>query len=329
MIEKIYVYESDSTDPYYNLAIEKQLLNRVRTGMCILYLWQNKNTVVIGRNQNPWVECRGELLKNEGGKLARRLSGGGAVFHDLGNLNFTFLLPESDFDLNRQLKVIQHACGKFNITAEFSGRNDLLVDGMKFSGNAFYHTGDAAYHHGTFLVNADMDKLSRYLSPSAAKLKSKGVQSVRSRVTNLKNYASTLNCEILKDALKDSFAKIYGMPCSPIQLSDNDYSQAALFEKQFSSWEWNYGTPLPFDFTCNEHFAWGNISMQLAVKNGIVQSAKVYTDAMDWNLPTTIEAKLSGIPFDTESIVNAISQCNSVSDTVKKDICQMIKSQNI
>lgn len=329
MIEEIYVYESSSTNPYFNLAIEKQLLNRVKTGMCILYLWQNKNTVVIGRNQNPWVECRGELLKKEGGKLARRLSGGGAVFHDLGNLNFTFLLPESDFDLNRQLKVIQHACEKFGITAEFSGRNDLLVDGMKFSGNAFYHTGDAAYHHGTLLINADMDKLSRYLSPSAAKLKSKGVQSVRSRVTNLQNYAPTLNCEILKDALKDSFAKVYGLSCIPIELSNNDYRQVTLFEEQFSSWEWNFGTPLPFDFTCNEHFPWGNISLQLAVKNGIIQSAKVFTDAMDWDLPTTIETNLPGIPFDTKSIIDTLSRCDTISDSIRQDICQMIIAQNI
>ncbi len=329
MIKCIYFFETETTDPYYNLAIEKQLLNRVEPGICILYLWQNKNTVVIGRNQNPWIECRNELLESEGGKLARRLSGGGAVFHDMGNLNFTFLLSEEDFDLNKQLRVIQTACSAFQINAEFSGRNDLLVDGMKFSGNAFFHSGNAAYHHGTLLVNADMEKLSRYLSPSKAKLKSKGVQSVRSRVTNLIDFAPNLTCDILKDALKTAFSEVYQLTSSPLLLSDSDNEQILTFAEEFASWEWLYGAPMPFDFTCNAHFNWGNIELQLSVKNGVVQKVKAFTDAMDWTLANIIEDKLSGVKFNTVSLCDAILRCDTLPVSVKKDICAMISAQNI
>ena len=139
MINKLYIYESTGVDPYENIATEKYLLENVQAGSCILYLWQNKNTVVIGRNQNAWAECRTSLLEQEGGKLARRLSGGGAVYHDLGNLNFTFLTCEDEHNIDRQLSVIQEACKRLGIETEKSGRNDLLASGHKFSGNAFYH----------------------------------------------------------------------------------------------------------------------------------------------------------------------------------------------
>ena len=182
MISSLYIYKSSGLDPFGNLAREQVMLEHGPKDGVILYLWQNENTVVIGRNQNAFKECRVSLLEEEGGKLARRLSGGGAVFHDHGNLNFTFLLPQEDFDVRRQLEVICRACKAFGIPAEISGRNDLTAQGQKFSGNAFYKNGTRAYHHGTLLMNADMSKLGRYLSPPVAKLKAKGVDSVRSRV---------------------------------------------------------------------------------------------------------------------------------------------------
>ena len=139
MIRKIYFYISDCIDPYTNLATEKTLLDCVGDNEIILYLWQNQNTVVIGKNQNALTECRCALLEEDGGHLARRLSGGGSVFHDLGNLNFTFLCAKENYDLSRQMQVIKEACALGGISAEISGRNDILADGKKFSGNAFYN----------------------------------------------------------------------------------------------------------------------------------------------------------------------------------------------
>ena len=158
MITQLRVYESSGFDPHKNLAAEKHLMDITPPGVCLLYLWQNQNTVVIGKNQNAWLECRTTLLAQEGGVLARRLSGGGAVFHDLGNLNFTFIMRKEDYDLDKQLAVIQKACAYAGIDAQKSGRNDLLADGRKFSGNAFYQNRTHAYHHGTLMVDVDRDK---------------------------------------------------------------------------------------------------------------------------------------------------------------------------
>ncbi|MCD7749357.1 MAG: lipoate--protein ligase, partial [Oscillospiraceae bacterium] len=205
MTERLYLYEGVGFDPHYNLAVEQQLLETVQPGECILYLWQNQNTVVIGRNQNAWKECRVSRLESEGGTLARRLSGGGAVFHDLGNLNFTFLLPTADYDLRRQTAVILTACQSLGVPAVLSGRNDLTAEGKKFSGSAFYHNRGRSYHHGTLLVQVDMEKLGRYLNPSSAKLEAKGVDSVRARVVNLADIQPDITIPALKEALTLAF----------------------------------------------------------------------------------------------------------------------------
>ena len=180
MTERIVYLETDSTDPYDNLALEEALLEEAAPGECILYLWQNQNTVVIGRNQNCWKECAVEELEQSGGHLARRLSGGGAVYHDLGHLNFTFLASKEDYDLGKQMKVIQRAVKAFGLDAQKNGRNELTLDGKKFSGNAFYEAKGKCYHHGTILISADKEKAARFLNVDMQKLKSKGVESVRS-----------------------------------------------------------------------------------------------------------------------------------------------------
>ena len=189
MIKNLQFYVSHTVNPHLNLAIEKILFDAVDDETVILYLWQNQNTVVIGKNQNAFSECRTELLRQEGGTLARRLSGGGAVFHDLGNLNFTFICSTDNLDVAKNMEVIRRACLLSGITAELSGRNDILASGKKFSGNAFYNSKGRSYHHGTLLINADMEKLDRYLTPPKAKLETKGIKSVRTRVINLSELA--------------------------------------------------------------------------------------------------------------------------------------------
>ncbi|MDO5545590.1 MAG: lipoate--protein ligase [Eubacteriales bacterium] len=323
MIEKIALYESAGYDPYRNLAIEQHLLEQVKPGECILYLWQNQNTVVIGRNQNAWKECRTSLLEEEGGHLARRLSGGGAVFHDLGNLNFTFLVPQTDYDLDRQFSVIQEAVRSFDIPAEKSGRNDVLSAGRKFSGNAFYRNGTQAYHHGTLLVDVDMQKMGRYLNPSKAKLQSKGVDSVRSRVVNLRELNPDVTIESLKSAMADAFSKVYGLPLEYLSEDALDRDYVESLYQQNSSWEWLYGQKIPFTFEWEERFPWGGIQIALQVENGIVQQAKVYSDAMDWCLAPKLETALIGSRFSKEALRERIT---SSEIGVEEDLYQMLET---
>ena len=199
MINQLKIYKSTSNDPYFNLATEKHLFDNLKKGCVILYLWQNDSTIVIGANQNPWAECDCELAKNENIRIARRISGGGAVFHDLGNLNFTFISHTEDYDLIKNLEVIKKAVALAGICAEISGRNDILCQGKKFSGNAFYNSNSKSYHHGTILINTDFDKMTRLLTPSSAKLNAKGVKSVSSRVINLNEINSKLTADTMQN----------------------------------------------------------------------------------------------------------------------------------
>ena len=291
------IAQSTSTDPHHNLALEETLLN-MATDAVILYLWQNQNTVVIGRNQNPWKECRTALLEQEGGHLARRLSGGGAVFHDLGNLNFTFLMPQAHYDLDRQLGIICDGVRSFGIDAQRSGRNDVLAKGRKFSGNAFYKNGKQAYHHGTILIDADMEKLSRYLNPSKAKLAAKGVDSVRSRVGNLRELNPDITIDAMKAALTDAFSASCGGAVERIEVTPDP----ALVER-YRSWEWNYGQKLPFTLEWEDRLDFGCIRIEANVEHGAIRAAKVWTDAMDWQLSAKLEQALTGSKLDRSELM--------------------------
>lgn len=328
MIQRLYVYESWDTDPYRNIALEKYLLDNLNPGDCVLYLWQNKNTVVIGRNQNAWAECRTTLLEQEQGKMARRLSGGGAVFHDMGNLNFTFLVNEEDYDVDRQLSVIQTALADLGVTAEKSGRNDLLVDGRKFSGNAFFHRNGHAYHHGTLLVNVDMDKLSRYLTPPKAKLEAKGVASVRSRVANLTEFIPELTCDSLRKYMAEAFSKVYGLPCCTKELDDAAKQTIDAAVQKLSSWDWLFGSRLPFSFSCEAKFDWGWIQLQLQVESGVVIGTQVYSDSMDWTVSDCVSACLKDCKFNQAALCMAIRE-NIADSAVAEDLCKLIEEQSI
>ena len=326
MITKIFIYHAQGTDPYENLAAEKVLMDALRPGEAMLYLWQNLNTVVIGKNQNAWLECRTSLLEEEGGKLARRLSGGGAVFHDLGNLNFTFLMCKEDYNLDSQVTVIQRACALAGVTAVKSGRNDLLADGRKFSGNAFYQDKVHAYHHGTLMVEVDKEKLGRYLSPPKAKLEAKGVASVRSRVVNLTELSPTLTIDAMRANMVKAFQEIYGLDAEPFVLTDAMKADIADLKALYGSWEYLYGAPLAFSFSCEEKFDWGYVGLQLDAKGGVIHQIGINTDAMDWTLPDAITKALTGCRFDTDSMVYALRQAFLPAD-VCEDLCNLIKKQ--
>ena len=326
MIRKIFIYNAQGTNPHENLAAEKALMDALQPGEAMLYLWQNLNTVVIGKNQNAWLECRTSLLEEEGGKLARRLSGGGAVYHDLGNLNFTFLMCKEDYDLDRQVEVIQKACALAGIRAEKSGRNDLLADGRKFSGNAFYQDKIHAYHHGTLMVDVDKEKLGRYLSPPKAKLEAKGVASVRSRVVNLRELSPSLTIQGMRTNMAAAFQEVYGLTAEEFILDADALVNIQRLKELYSSWDYLYGAPLSFTFSCEDKFDWGYIQLQLNAKGGIITDAQINTDAMDWALPESIIKALKGCRFETESMVYALRQAFLPAD-VCEDLCTLIKKQ--
>ena len=293
---------SDSASPYCNLGLEEFLLGEVRQDECVLYLWQNRHTVVIGVNQNPWKECHVRELEQDGGFLARRMSGGGAVFHDLGNLNFTFLAHEENYNVDRQLEVIMDAVNRFGIRAEKSGRNDILVDGKKFSGNAFYHSNGRCYHHGTLLVDVNMSDLSRYLQVSPAKLQSKGVSSVRSRVINLKELAPDITIPALQQALIEAFGHVYGGRPIPFPAERLNASDRKRMEEKYASWDWRLGRKLPFTVEYNQRFAWGDLTLQFCVEGGVIRDAAVYSDGMETHFIQAIGDSLKGVVFASKDI---------------------------
>ena len=327
MIRKIYHYVGESVNPYQNLAIEQYLMETVEEDACILYLWQNSQTVVIGRNQNAWAECRTTELNQDGGHLARRLSGGGAVFHDMGNLNFTFLLSKKNYDVQKQLQVIVEACRNLGLDAQVTGRNDVTIDGRKFSGNAFYDSKGQAYHHGTLLVDVDMTKLGRYLMPSKAKLQSKGVDSVRSRVVNLKELCPELTIDRMKTEMLTAFQKVYGVESEELSLERFDLDYVNQLWERNASWDWNYGKSLPASFVCEDRFAWGGIQLQLQVERGHVVTAQIYSDAMEWNIAAALQEAWTGCIFTQQALQQAVMAAD-LPQNIQQDLCRLIETQN-
>lgn len=192
---------SEDTSPYYNLALERSLFDFVDEDTVILYLWQNSHTIVIGKNQNAYAECKVDEFIKDGGTLARRPSGGGAVYHDLGNLNFSIICNESIAKEHTYQRIVKEALRFFDIVSEFNGRNDLTVDDKKFSGNAFYVKDDVLCQHGTILINSDFKELSKYLTPDISKLERNHVKSVESRVVNLSEISDKITVESMKEAM--------------------------------------------------------------------------------------------------------------------------------
>ncbi len=328
MITKLQYYIGGCTDPHRNLALEEYLTDTVGEDTCILYLWQNKHTVVIGRNQNAWQESRTTELARDGGTLARRLSGGGAVYHDMGNLNFTFSLRTADYDLRRQQSVIVEACRSLGIPAEISGRNDILTNGCKFSGNSFYSHAGRSFHNGTLLVNVDMANLGKYLTPSKTKLESKGVASVRSRVINLTELKPDLTIDSMARSMVKAFESVYGLEAKELREEDFDANEIERRYARFHSYDWVYGRSVPCSFTCAKRFAWGEVRLELAVENGLVADAAVWSDAMDAEFAAPLAQALHGCRFSIDALcerVQPVGECRDYAD----DLCALLREQDI
>ena len=330
MIQTLTTYESITTDPYQNLAVEEYLTFHAEPGECILYLWQNAHTVVIGRNQNCWKECRVSELEADGGHLVRRLSGGGAVYHDLGNLNFTFCMRKEDADVERQLQVIIEAVASFGLTAEKTGRNDVAINGQKFSGNAFFDSKGCYYHHGTLLLNVDTASMSRFLNPSKAKLQSKGVDSVRSRVVNLSSLCPKITVDTMKQAMFTACSRVYGLPAVPLCADRLEQTAIQDGRERFSSERWKYGPKIPFTNRLEQRFSWGEVNLDLHVNEGMITEALLSSDSMEADWFSDIGTEFQGLPYRTDILCKALDRSlkqHQVPENIRADLCRMVQEQ--
>ncbi len=266
------IFISNEFDPYFNIAAENELfLNSDEDTH--LFLWQNDSSVIVGRNQNLYAECDLAYMEKHNIKAVRRFSGGGAVYHDKGNLNFTFITKKKVANDAKFLELIQSAREKLGIDCEFSGRNDLLYKGQKFSGHAYYTDGDNYMYHGTILVNVDSKQLANSLTPSKLKLQSKGISSVKSRVVNLSSIDSEITIKKVLQSFIDTFV------CGNIEYIDKTNFKAPL-EQTLSSYEWLYAQSPSFDIELERKYSIGNVSVYISCSDGVIQRIKINTDSL-------------------------------------------------
>ena len=288
---------SNQTEPYWNIAVEQYLVDNADD--VVLYLWKNHRTVVIGQNQNPYSEVNLEALEADGGYLMRRKTGGGAVYHDDGNLNFSFVVPKALYDLQRQFSVIQRAVAAFGLEAEVSGRNDLLCDGRKFSGNAFSKGEYNDLHHGTILIRGNMSDLARYLKPKLAKLQKHGVSSVRSRVVNLAELNPDITAESLMPRLRAAFNSEYSEISENTKFSEIiKLPDVRRLYEQFASDEWLYSRWRNFTAQRSGQFDWGGVEVAVTVKDNTVADIQLASDALDLDALETARKLAIGTPLD-------------------------------
>ncbi len=295
---KLSYLDLTTTDPHYNLAAEQYIFDSLPRDRAYFMLWQNDNAVIIGKHQNTLAEINEPYINANGVRVVRRLSGGGAVYHDLGNLNFTFITDAGDtgeLDFALFCKPVIATLAEFGVKAEVNGRNDMTIDGRKFSGNAQYVREGRVMHHGTIMFDSDLSVVSQTLHVDAAKIRAKGVASVRSRVTNVREH-------IKGDVTLPEFRRALLRHVSEENGGERyDFTQKdkaairKLCDERYATWEWNYGASPECSIMCKERVeGCGTVEIYLDVKDGIIASAAFRGDFFSAVEPEVLARKFVG-----------------------------------
>lgn len=282
MIKKVLFFRSVFLDAYKNIALEYRLVKVCPRDAVIVYVWQNDHSVIIGKNQNAFGEVNLDLLLADGGKVVRRFTGGGAVYHDIKNLNFSFVASKENYSVEKNFEVIKRALKPFGVNAEISGRNDLTVDGKKFSGNAFLTEDGVCLHHGTILIDTDVMKMQKYLIVNKEKLAARGVKSVASRVVNLATICSDLTAEKVAESIRGVCGKVFGAECVEMNLDDYPWDDEET-EKLLKSSEWTLGRVADKNYVCrSKRFDWGTTQVAFVKDgDGVLTDLLVFSDSLD------------------------------------------------
>lgn len=306
---------NNSTDPYFNLALEEYFVKQKDLNDDVLILWQNEPTIVVGKNQNTYEELNLGYVDKNNIKVVRRMSGGGAVYHDLGNLNYTIIkndgqLYKNDFSFFA-LPVIS-CLKKLGVSSTFDGRNDILIDGKKFSGNAQYFFKSKILHHGTLLFSSDLTVLSQALQVKKEKIESKGIKSVKSRVTNISDYLKEVIP--LSEFRKSLTKSMFGENDNSIQnyrLSDEDVSSIMqIRNSKYNTWEWNFGYSPQMSYKKEIRFDAGNISLTMDIKEGRIYTCKLYGDFFEVKSIEELERLLTGERYDKTQLESLLLNVN-------------------
>ena len=309
----IFVDNGGITDAHHNLALEEYVLRNKLGDEDALLFYVNDPAIIIGRNQNTIEEIDPDVVAARGIRVVRRVSGGGAVYHDLGNLNFSFMTRDVSGRFNRYDKFngpVVEVLRSLGVPAEIGGRNDILVDGRKISGNAQFASHDRMFSHGTLLLDSDLDHITAALRPRPGKVESKGMKSVRSRVANISEFlAAPIDVDELRELILE---QIFGtrdrsrIPTIPLDDADRRAIDE-LLEKKYRTWEWNYGQNPPSNIERAHRFPAGELDVRLYVEKGRIASIRIFGDFMGRREVSEIEERLVGLPYDAAVITSALS----------------------
>lgn len=300
----MYIIDNNSDNAYFNIASEEYLLKNKTEDFFMLYI--NPPSIIIGKNQNTLSEINTEYVRENNIAVVRRLSGGGAVYHCHGNLNFSFIIndnEESFMDFKKFTQPIISILGNMGVKAQLSGRNDILIDDKKISGNAQFKSKGRMIHHGTLLFSSDLSKLEKSLKANPLKFKDKATKSVKSRVSNICDYLENpMDIHEFKKLVISGILES-NKDCEIYKLTEADIkSIERLVEEKYSTWEWNYGYSPKYNFSNEEKFACGLVQAYLLIEDGIISSIKFYGDFFGKHDIYELENKLTGIKHDRKEI---------------------------